>query len=113
MLKIYHNNRCSKSRETLAILNENVKDIEVFNYLEEAIPEKELRFIIEKLGIAPLELIRKGEQIFKDNYKGKNLSDEEWIQAMLSNPKLIERPIVINDNKVVIGRPPTKVLDIL
>ncbi|MFD1551380.1 arsenate reductase (glutaredoxin) [Putridiphycobacter roseus] len=113
MLKIYHNNRCSKSRETLAIIEEQVKEFEVFPYLEEAVPAQELRFILEKLGIAPLALIRKGEQIFKDNFKGKTLSDEEWIQVMLANPKLIERPIVINGDKVVIGRPPSKVLEII
>ncbi|MFK8037448.1 MAG: arsenate reductase (glutaredoxin) [Crocinitomicaceae bacterium] len=112
-MKIYHNNRCSKSRETLALLKDRVKGIEEFNYLEEEINENELRFIIEKLKINPEDLVRKGESIYKTSFKGKSFTDDEWIEAMIKYPKLIERPIVINGDKVAIGRPPEHVLSIL
>lgn len=104
---------CSKSRQTLGLINETKQDVQIFEYLNDEIDEKELRFIIEQLNISPLDLIRKGEAIFKENYKSKTLTDEEWIGAMLKYPKLIERPIVINNGKVIIGRPPEKVLTII
>lgn len=112
-MKIYHNNRCSKSRETLALLKNKVSGIEEFHYLDEKIDRKELSFIVKKLGIKPEDLIRKGEAIYKANYKGQTLTDEEWITAMIEHPKMIERPIVINGDKVAIGRPPESVLSIL
>ncbi len=113
MIKILHNNRCSKSRCTLDILKEKNVDHTVINYLEDVPSKDELSEIIKKLGITPAQLIRKGEAAFKENYKGKTLSDEEWIDAMLKFPKLIERPIVINGDKAVIGRPPENVNTIL
>ena len=86
---------------------------EKVEYLKTPPSKEELKEIIAMLGIAPLKLIRKGEAEFKENFKGKELSDEEWIDAMVQFPKLIERPIVINDGKAAIGRPPENVLDIL
>lgn len=113
MIKIYHNNRCRKSREGLEILEHSGKSFEVIKYLETIPTEKELQDIISKLGMKPIELVRKNEAIWKDNYKGKDLSDAQIIKAMVEDPKLIERPIVINNNKAVIGRPPEKILDII
>jgi len=113
MIKIYHNNRCSKSRQGLQILEETGKKFEVIKYLENVPTAQELKNIINLLGISPMELIRKNETIWKENYKNKTLSDSEVIKAMVNNPKLIERPIIINDDKAVIGRPPEKILDIL
>lgn len=113
MIKIYHNNRCSKSRQGLQILEETGKKFEVIKYLENVPTAQELKNIINLLGISPMELIRKNESIWKENYKNKTLSDSEVIKAMVNNPKLIERPIIINDDKAVIGRPPEKILDIL
>ena len=113
MITIYHNNRCSKSRQGLALLEESGKDFEVIKYLENTPNENELKNIIELLGILPIELVRKNEVIWKENYKDKDLTDSEIIKAMVENPKLIERPIVINGNKAVIGRPPEKIKDIL
>ena len=113
MIKIYHNNRCRKSREGLNLLEESGKDFEIIKYLE-AVPSKsELSQIIEMLGISPIELVRKNEAIWKESFKGKTLSDEQIIEAMVNNPKLIERPIVINGNKAVIGRPPSKIEEII
>lgn len=112
-MKIYHNNRCSKSRQTLALLEDSGKPFEIFQYLDENIDRKELEFITKSLGIKPVALIRKGEEIFKNEFKGKTLTDDQWLDAMVKFPKLIERPIVINGKKVAIGRPPESVLDIL
>ena len=113
MIKIYHNNRCRKSREGLKILQESGKEFEIVKYLEDVPSKSELLQIIEMLGISPIELVRKNEAIWKENYKGKTLSDEQIIEAMINNPKLIERPIVIDGDKAVIGRPPSKIEEII
>jgi len=113
MIKIYHNNRCSKSRCGLQILEDSGKDFEIVKYLENTPTAKELKEIVNLLGISPIELVRKNEVIWKEAYKGKNLTDDAIIEAMVKNPKLIERPIIINGSKAVIGRPPEKILDII
>lgn len=105
-MEIFHNPRCRKSREGLHILEESKKVFKVILYLENPPSEKELKLILSKLGIPPIELVRKGEADWKDKFKGKDLSDDEIIKAMTSYPKLIERPIVIMGEKAVIGRPP-------
>ncbi|MGC6285131.1 MAG: arsenate reductase (glutaredoxin) [Polaribacter sp.] len=105
MIKIYHNPRCRKSREGLALLDSKNVEFEVVKYLENPIGFDELKDIIDLLGISPIELIRKTEKIWKENFKGKDLSDSEIIKAMVDYPKLIERPIVVSKNKAVIGRP--------
>lgn len=105
MIKIYHNPRCSKSRQGLSILENSDKEFEIVKYLENVPSEHELTDVIKMLGISPIQLVRKNEKIWKENYKSKELSDNEVIQAMLENPKLIERPIIINGKKAVIGRP--------
>ncbi|HNP20074.1 MAG TPA: arsenate reductase (glutaredoxin) [Fulvivirga sp.] len=112
-LTIYHNARCSKSRCTLDILNDKDVDVKVVNYLMDTPKKEELKAIVKKLGIKPLELIRKGESIFKDSYKGKDLTDDQWIEAMVKNPILIERPIVVKGDQAIIGRPPERVLVLL
>lgn len=113
MIQIYHNPRCSKSRQGLAILENSGKEFEVIKYLEDIPSEKEFKEVLKKLGISPIELVRKNEAIWKSDFKGKNLSDDELIQIMLEHPKLIERPIVVNNNKAVIGRPPEKIESII
>ena len=113
MIKIYHNPRCSKSRFGVKFLEESGKEFEVVKYLDAIPSEEELSEIIKLLGISPIELVRKGEKIWKENYKGKELSDKAIIKAMVENPKLIERPIIVNDKKAVIGRPTEKIEEIL
>ena len=113
MIKIFHNNRCSKSRNGLQILEQSGKPFEIVKYLEDTPSIDELKNIINLLNIAPIDLIRKNETIWKTSFKGKQLSDDEIIKAMVDNPKLIERPIVINGNEAVIGRPPELIKDIL
>ncbi len=113
MIKIFHNNRCRKSREGIEILEQSGKDFEVVKYLENTPSKQELTSIIDLLGIAPIDLIRKNEPIWKSDFKGKTLSNDAIIEAMIKHPKLIERPIVINGKQAVIGRPPSQILDIL
>jgi len=111
-IKIYHNPRCSKSRQTLAILEKETTDFKIIEYLKNPLSFDEIKKIVEKLAIKPIELVRKNEQIWKDNYKLKEMTDVEIIKAMEKNPKLIERPIVINEKHGIIGRPPEKVLSL-
>lgn len=110
---IYHNPRCSKSRQTLAILQEHEVSIKITEYLKESLSTEELEATIGKLGVSPCELIRKGESEYVENFKGKEMSEKDCLQAMIDFPKLMERPIVIKDNEAIIGRPPEKVLDLL
>lgn len=113
MITIYHNNRCGKSRSAVCILEEQQQPFKTIEYLKQTPSVEEIKLILKKLNIAPHDLIRTKEPIYIELYKGKNLSDAEWIQAMHEHPILIERPIVINGDKAVIARPPEKVLDIL
>jgi arsenate reductase len=113
MIKIYHNPRCSKSRQGLAILEDSSKEFEIVKYLENELGVTQLQAIISKLSIKPIDLVRKNEAIWKSDYKGKSLSDKEIIEAMVKTPKLIERPIVVNKNNAVVGRPPESILNII
>ena len=113
MIKIYHNPKCSKSREGLCMLQDLNKEIEIINYINNPLTVSELKNIIKLLGIKPIELVRVKEAIWKENFKDKNLTDEDIIEAMVANPKLIERPIVVNGNKAVIARPIEKIDEIL
>ena len=110
---IWHNPRCSKSRATLALLQERGIDPEVRLYLEDAPSEAELRVALEMLGIGAGELARKGDAAFKAEGLSKASGDEEVLAAMLRVPKLIERPLVFANGKAAIGRPPEAVLEIL
>jgi arsenate reductase len=111
--KIYHNPRCSKSRQTLQLLRDNGIEAEIIEYLKDVPTEKELKEVLSQLNLNAADILRKGEAIFKESYKGKNLTNDEWIKAMVQNPKLIERPIVIKGNKAILGRPPEKVLELI
>jgi arsenate reductase len=102
-MKIYHNPRCSKSRQTLQLIQDSGKEVEIVEYLTDTPTEAELKEIVSLLGISPEQLLRKNEAIFKEQFKGKSMSDDEWIAAMVKNPKLIERPIVIEGKKAVLG----------
>lgn len=105
MITIYHNPRCTKSREGLCKIENLNQPFKIRKYLDEPFTKVELEEVIKKLNIHPIELVRTKESIWIENYKGKELSDLEIIQAMLENPKLIERPIIVNGNNAVIGRP--------
>ncbi|HLT32153.1 MAG TPA: arsenate reductase (glutaredoxin) [Aquaticitalea sp.] len=113
MIVIYHNPNCSKSQESLEILETHKEDIQIIKYLDEPLKVEKLNKIIKLLKIKPIELIRQTEKLWKENFKHLDFSDDELINVMANYPQLIERPIVINGDKAVIGRPPTKILDIL
>lgn len=113
MIKIYHNSRCSKSREGLKVLENSGKKFEVVNYLEDIPTKDELRNVISCLDIKPINLVRKSEAIWKEKFKNSSLTDEELIDAMITYPKLIERPIIINGNSAVIGRPASNIDSLL
>lgn len=113
MIQIYHNSRCGKSRECLVFLENSGQKYEIVKYLEKVPTFVELKEIIQKLDIKPIELVRQKEKIWTENFKDKQLTDDEIIQAMISNPILIERPIVVNGDKAVIARPLEKAEAIL
>ncbi len=109
MITIYHNSRCSKSREVLEILKNSREVFEVKEYLKEPLDEREIKELLFKLKLAPIQIVRQNETIWKENYKGKDISDNELIRILAENPKLIERPIVVKDNEAIIGRPPSNI----
>ena len=112
-MKIYHNPRCGKSRQTLALIQDSGKKVEIIEYLKSTPSESELKAIVKLLNIHPEDLIRKKEEVFVKSFKGKTYSDDEWIKIMVENPILIERPIVVDGKRAIIGRPPEKVLELL
>ncbi|MFL5728250.1 MAG: arsenate reductase (glutaredoxin) [Cytophagaceae bacterium] len=113
MITIYHNPRCSKSRETLELVSKQKEEVKVIEYLQTPPDKKELQKILKSLGIKASQLVRKSEQLYKDNYKDRKISEAEWLKILVENPILIERPIVVKGNKAMIGRPPEIVLEIL
>ena len=109
MLKIYHNSRCKKSRAGLAYLQEKTSDFEIREYLKEPFTPEELIDALQKMGKKPVEIIRKQEEVFKKQYKGKEFPDDQWIKILIENPKLIERPIVVGNGKAVLAQPPENI----
>ncbi|MDP4536702.1 arsenate reductase (glutaredoxin) [Alkalimonas collagenimarina] len=114
MLTIYHNPRCSKSRQALEILQQHSLDITVVEYLKQPLSPAELEALLAKLGMTPRQLLRTGEQDYKDLQLSQTTkSDQQLIAAMSQYPKLMERPIVVRGDKAVVGRPPERVLELL
>lgn len=113
MIQIYHNPRCGKSRNCLALINESEKKYEVINYLDNVPTFDELTILIKKLNFEPLSLVRQKEKIWIENFKNKPMTNDEIIQAMVTHPILIERPIVIKGNKAIIGRELNDVVDFI
>ncbi len=111
---IYHNPRCSKSRQTLALLKENGIEPEIVAYLDQPPHVQELQGILTKLDMDARALLRRGEAVYTELELGRDsLSDQELVQAMISHPILIERPIVVSGDRAVLGRPPENVLELL
>lgn len=114
MVTIYHNPRCSKSRQTLALLEEQGVAPEIVQYLDTPPDASTLRDLLSKLGLGARQLLRTGEDAYKElNLADTSLSDDALIEAMVANPKLIERPIVVKGSKAVLGRPPENVLELI
>ena len=112
-IKIYHNPRCAKSRETLAIIEKRDKAPQIIEYLKTPPTEKELKAIVKMLGGNVEQIIRKKEKLFEEKFKDKKYSEAQWIKILVRNPILIERPIVVKGKKAVIGRPPENVKQLL
>tara|TARA_R100000687_G_C6445603_1_gene162691 strand:+ start:1651 stop:2055 length:405 start_codon:yes stop_codon:yes gene_type:complete len=113
-ITLYHNPRCSKSRQTLQLLQERGVEPDQVLYLDSPPSVTELRELLRKLGMAPRQLLRKGEEAYKTlSLADESLSDSALLKAMSENPKLIERPIVVKDDKAVLGRPPENALELL
>jgi arsenate reductase len=112
-MKIYHNPRCSKSRETLQLIKDAGVEVEIVEYLKAIPTAEDLKTILMKLNLKPTDILRKGEPVYKEKFKNSNFNDDEWIKVMIEYPKLIERPIVVKGNKAILGRPPQNVLDLI
>ncbi len=112
-IKVFHNNRCSKSRQALALVHDLVDDVEIVDYMNNPVGKNDLIKVLSYLGISAKELLRKGETDYKIHIKGKDLSDNQIIDLMLKYPKLIERPIVIHKEKAIVARPPELVNDFI
>ena len=112
-ITIYHNPRCGKSRAALEILAKHGVEPVVVEYLKKPPTKEELRAILEKLGMTAGQIVRKGEDIYRQKFSSKAMSDEQWLDALVQYPILMERPIVIKDDRALLGRPPEKVFDLL
>lgn len=113
MTTLYHNPRCSKSREALELLETRNENFVIRKYLDEPLTLDELKSIVHLLKIKPIALVRTQEEEWKHNFKDKSLSDAEILEAMVRFPKLVERPIVVKNGKAAIGRPVDQILEIL
>lgn len=112
-LKVYHNNRCKKSRAGLERLRQITGDFEIREYIKEGITEDELKEIVLKMNIHPSELVRTQEDYYKKELKGKSFTDQEWIKIISENPKLLKRPVIVSKHKAVIGDPPENIDNII
>jgi arsenate reductase len=112
-ITIYHNNRCSKSREAMCILDEIKTKANVIEYLITPPTEDDLKSLLKKLGMEAHELVRKNETIYKEKFDGKKMTEEQWIKAFVKYPILMQRPIVVKGNKAIIARPPEKLKEFL
>ena len=112
-VSLFHNPRCGKSRSALVLLKEKGVQPNIIEYLKTPPTKEELRAILKKLGMRPEQIVRKGEDVYKQKFSGKMLTDEQWLEALVKNPILIERPIVVKGDRAVIGRPSEKVLELL
>jgi len=109
MYTIYHNPRCSKSRKGLEYLKSKTSEVEVVEYLKKPFTHESFKKVLIKLNKKPFDMVRTQEEIYKKEFKGKNFTDDEWVKIMVENPKLINRPIVVKDNKAVWGNPPEEI----
>lgn len=111
--KIYHNPRCRKSREALLALESSGHDYEVVEYLKQPLTDAELRLLLAQLNLTPHQVIRTGEKLYKEKFKGMTFSTDEWIRVLTENPKLLERPIIVRGHKARIARTLEAVEEIL
>lgn len=112
-IQILHNSRCSKSREALQYLEDQKIGFDLINIIQNPLSKEEATSVLQKLGIKAEDLVRKSDALFKEKYAGQELDEDGWINVLVNNPTLIQRPIVIKDNKAVIGRPLENVVNFL
>lgn len=112
-ISIYHNNRCSKSREAMCILDEIKVKVTIIEYLITPPSEEDIQLLLKKLGMKASELVRKGETLYKEKFEGKKMSEAQWVKALAKHPVLIERPIVVRGDKAIIARPPERLKELL
>jgi len=112
-VRIYHNPRCSKSRQALQLLNDQQVDVQVIDYLKQAPGREQLATLCEQIGCRPQDLLRRGEELYKQQYQERELSDDETLDALVAYPSLLQRPIVVGPGGAVIARPPEKATDVL
>jgi len=112
MVTIYHNPRCSKSRQGLKMIQDSNQEYRIVEYLKDTPTANELKAVLEKLQLQAEAIVRKGESVYKEQFKGRSYSDDEWIQILVENPILIERPIAILGDRAVIGRPPENIMSL-
>jgi arsenate reductase len=110
---VYFNPKCSKCREAVGLLEENNCEIELVEYLKDVPTKKELKDLLAKLGLKPFDIIRTKEELFQKKFLNKKFTDAEWLQIIIENPILLERPIVVDGYKAIIGRPPEKVIELV
>lgn len=112
-ITIYHNTRCSKSREACSILEKKGISYDTVEYLKTPLNQTELKALLKKLTLKAEEIVRKGEPLYKEKYASKKLTEAQWIKVLSENPILIERPILVKGDKAIIGRPVERVIEIL
>jgi len=113
MFTVLHNSRCGKSREAIKVLEESGKEFEIREYLKETLSKDELKEVLKKLNLNPIDIVRTNEEEWKVNFKGKEMSDNDILNAMIEFPKLIQRPIVTDEKSGVVGRPKELVEDFI
>ena len=114
MLKVYFKPTCSTCRTAMTLIREHTDEpVKTVEYLVEVPTQKEIRELLNMLGLRAEQIVRKKEKLYKERFAGKKISESEWVRILSKNPILIERPIVVNGRKAVIGRPPEKIIDIL
>lgn len=112
-ITVYHNPRCSTCRNVMGVLEKSNCEIEIIEYLKDFPTKKELKDLLAKLGLKPHDIIRTKEEVYQKKFAGKNFTDAEWLQVILENPVLLQRPILVDGYKAIIGRPIEKVIDLL
>ena len=112
-VRVYHNTRCSKSRDVCTILEKKKVKTEIVEYLKTPPTQQEIKGLLKMLGMKAEQIVRKKEPIFLEKFVGKKLTEAQWIKALAQYPILIERPIIVKGNKAIIGRPPEKVLEFI
>ena len=111
IIKVLHNSRCSKSNAALDFLKNNNISFEIIDIVNDPLSETEIKTVLKKLGAQPLDIVRKNEDLYKEQFQDKNLSDDEWIKVLSENPSLIQRPILVKESVAIIGRPIESVKD--